>query len=52
MKNIFNISPHYSLRKHSTFVGPRKTANYGDKSLKALGPHIWNSLPDEIKATT
>ena len=52
MKNIFNFSPRCTHRKHDIFVHPRKTANYGDKSLKSVGPHIWNSLPDEIKATT
>ena len=52
MKNIFNLSPHCTHRKHDIFVHPRKTVNYGNKSLKPVRPHIWNSLPDEIKATT
>ena len=52
MKNIFNFSPQCTHKKHDIFVHRRKTANYGDKSLKSVGPHIWNSLPDEIKATT
>jgi len=51
MKSIFNFSQHCTHRKHDIFVHHRKTASYGDKSLKALGPHIWNSLPEEIKAT-
>ena len=46
MKNIFNFSPHFTHIKHDIFVHPRKIANYGDKSLKSVGPYIWNSLPD------
>ena len=30
----------------------RKATKYGDKSLRALGPHLWNSLPQKIKSTT
>ena len=26
--------------------------NIGNKSLWSLGPHIWNSLPSEIKEET
>ena len=52
MKEIFNFSPHCSHRKRDIFVHSRNTVNYGNKSLKSLGPHIWNSLPEKIKATT
>ena len=37
MKEIFYISPH------GIFVQSRKTIKYGDESLIALGPHLWNS---------
>ena len=28
------------------------TTKYGNKSLRSLGPHIWNSLPKQIKEET
>ena len=28
------------------------TVRYGKKSLRILGPQIWNSLPNEYKTTT
>ena len=28
------------------------TTKYGNKSLRCLGPHIWNSLPKQIKKET
>ena len=49
---LLRLIENCTHRKHDIFVHPRKTANYGDKSLKSVGSHIWNSLPDEIKATT
>ena len=51
MKDIFNFSPHFTHKKHNIFVHPHNTVTYGNKSLKSLGPHIWNSLPEQIKAT-
>ena len=52
MKGIFNFSPHSTHRKHDIFVDSRNTSNYGDRSLRALGPHTWNSLPGNIKSAT
>ena len=51
MKDIFKLSPHFTHKKHNIFVHPRNTVTYGNKSLKSLGPHMWNSLPEQIKAT-
>ena len=33
-------------------VNVHKTVKYGDESLKTLGPYIWNSLPEHMKAET
>ena len=52
MKDIFHFSPYCSHKKRDIFVHPRNTVTYGDKSLKSFGPHIWNSLPEQIKTTT
>ena len=51
MKDIFYYSPYNTHRKYDIFVYSRKTSNFGDKSLRALRPHIWNSLPESIKST-
>ena len=32
-------------RKHGIFIHSGNTLNYGDRSLRALGPHTWNSYP-------
>ena len=44
-------SSYSTHRKHDIFVHSRNTLNYGVKSLKALGPHTRNSLPENIKST-
>ena len=33
-------------------VNVHKTAKYGDTNLKTLRPHIWNLLPEHMKAET
>ena len=30
----------------------RNSVTFGDKSVRVLGPHIWNMLPAEIKRET
>ena len=52
MKEIFHFSPYNTHKRHNIFVHSRNTSSYGDESLRALGPHIWNSLPESIKSTT
>ena len=51
-KDIFNFSPYSTHRKHDICVRSRNTSNCGDRSLRALGPHTWNSLPGNIKFNT
>ena len=38
--------------EQNLLVKSHKTAVFGDKSLKTLGPHTWNSLPGMIKLKT
>ena len=52
MIDIFNFCPYSTHRKHDIFVHSPNTLNYGDRNLRALGPHTWNSLPETIKSTT
>ena len=52
MKDIFNFPQYSTHRKHDIFVHSRNTSNYGDRSLRALGLHTWNSLKENIKSTT
>ena len=49
MKEIFYLSPHETDKKYDLFAYRRNTKKYGNHSLRVLGPHIWNSLPEEIK---
>ena len=52
MKNIFTSKQNARVRPHNLFVRSHKTAMYGDKSFKTLGPKIWNVLTTEIKHET
>ena len=50
MKEIFKSKTNPRVRPNDIIVKPRNTATFGDKSLMALGPKIWNSLPENIKS--
>ena len=45
---------HYSSarRPNNISVVRTNTNTYGTKSLRSLGPQIWNSLPEHIKTET
>ena len=50
MEEIFHRTKQLSHRPNNIQVNDHKTAQYGDKCLRTLGPHIWNSLPEHMKA--
>ena len=52
MKNLFAKQELSKRRKNNLEIPNRNTAKYGDKSIRSLGPHIWNGLPEEIKNET
>ena len=52
MKIIFTSKQNPRVRPHDLFTRSHKSVTYGDKSLKILGPKIWNTLPKEIKRVT
>ena len=51
MKDIFHYCQNKSHKKHNLHVHSRNTSRYGNKCLRVLGAHIWNSLPENIKST-
>ena len=46
-KNEKSISKKYDLK-----IPTRKSVTFGDKSLRALAPRVWNSLPKQLKTET
>ena len=42
---------HY-WRKNDLVTDRAKTTTFDKKSLRALGPKIWNSLPEDVKDLT
>ena len=49
---IFQKTKWMRHRPNNIQVNTHKTVKYGDKSLRTLGPQIWNSLPEHIKNET
>ena len=49
MKNIFTSKQNARARPHNLLVRSHKVATCGNKSLKILGPKMWNALPTKIK---
>ena len=52
IKELFKLrKSNYNLRGTNVLTLPRfNTVTYGKKSFRYLGPKIWSSLPDNIKA--
>ena len=50
MKNLFNKRKFSNRRENDLEIPRRYTVKFGDNSITCLGPHIWNSLPENIKA--
>ena len=49
MKEIFHKTTNLTHRPYNIKVNQNNTTKYGNKSLRSLGLHIWNSLPKQIK---
>jgi len=52
MKSIFQRTTQLSHRPNNLIVHYHRTTRHGDKSLKTLGPRIWNTPPENLKAET
>ena len=52
MKNLFAKREVSKRRKNNLKIPNRNTVKYVDKSIRSLGPHIWNGLPEKFKNET
>ena len=50
MEEIFHKTKWLTPRPNNIQVNVSKTAQYGEKGLKILGPHMWSSLTEYAKA--
>ena len=48
-KNLFEKREVSKRKKNNLETPNQNTTIYGDKSIRSLGPHIQNDLPEEIK---
>ena len=51
LKKIFNKRSNRNRRKNHLIIHTRNFT-FGSNSLRCLGPHTWNSLPENIKEIT
>ena len=49
MKTLFDKRNNTNRRKHDLIIHTRNSVTFGSNSLRCLGPHIWNTLPENIK---
>ena len=52
MKDVLHNSPNVTHKKHDLYIHTQNTIKFGNKSLRAFGANIWNTLPEYIKSTT
>ena len=52
MRTYFKKGSHSPGRKNGLVFNRTKTITFGEKSLRTLGPKIWNSLPEDVKDLT
>ena len=50
MESIFSAKLNARVRPNDILVKARKSVTFGDKSLSTLGPKIWKTLLQNIKA--
>ena len=52
MQELFYLRSSSARRPNDIAIVRTNTNTYGTKSLRSLGPQIWNSLPEHIKTET
>ena len=50
MKDIFTPKPRPKVRPNDILVKHHNTITYSTKSLKTLGPKVWNQWPEDLKS--
>ena len=51
-ERYIHYSPNVTHKKHNLYIHTQNTTKFGNKSLRAFGANIWNTLPEYIKSTT
>ena len=49
VKNLFNQRSNINRRKNDLIIHTQNTVIIASNSLRCLGPHFWNTLPENIK---
>ena len=52
MKEIFTMNTNSGRNGTKLLVKTQNTKRYGSNTLRALGPKIWNDLPNNIRAAS
>ena len=52
MKELFSKRNNIHRRKNDLKIHTWNTVTFGSNSLRCLGSHIWNTLPENIKEIT
>ena len=52
MKEIFTMNTNSDRNATKLLVKTQNTKRYGSNTLRALGPKIWNDLPNNIRAAS
>ena len=49
MKNLFSKRNNINKSKNGLIIYTKNSVTFESNSLRCLGPHIWNTLPENIK---
>ena len=52
MKNLFNKKSDITEEKNKLTIHTKNYVTFANNILRFLGPHIWNTLPENIKEIT